>query len=241
MTDCSPLSRPIRAQSAESTDEAAWVSRGRAAYDLHGTDSVPDVLSARDAEITLVRRLGAGIRSLPHAHQDAAIAAAVRGYLDAHRALGRAVAGDDPAPPTTASSATRMGMLDDLLTRTSGSTTPIIRPHGSGVGNARRLRVATFALAERHPITKGLSGGRARILPGEDALQAVSRRIARDTRCAILGVTVDSQGADGAKGTFWRCRLTVRGSLGPEHRSASPVEVELNVTVRDFGANDPPL
>ncbi len=233
-------SRPSPAPSADPIDEAAWVSRGRAAYDLNNASPVPEVLSARDAEIILVRRFGAILRSLPQAHQDVAIAAAVRGYLDAHRAIGRTVAGDDPTTSAATSSAPRMGMLDDLLTRTTGSRPQAIQPHASGVGNARRLRVATFTLAERHPITKGLSGGRARILPGEDALQAVSRRIARDTRCAILSVTVDSRGAEGAKGTRWHCRLTVRGTLGPEHRSQSPVEVELNVVVRDFGANDPP-
>ncbi len=215
------------------------MSRGRAAYDLHADASGPDKLSTRDAEIAVVRRLGAGLRALPHAHQDAAIAAAVRGYLDAHRGLGRAVPGDDPTATAATPSVTKTAMLDDLLARTGGSSAQAMRPHASGTGNARRLRVATFTLADRHPITKGLSGGRARILPGEDALQAVSRRIARDTRCAILSVTVDSRGAEGAKGTRWHCRLTVRGSLGPEHRSESPVEVELNVVVRDFGANDP--
>lgn len=79
-----------------SIKETAWRERGRALYDLPESASTPAVLPVSEARETVAHRLRAHLGELPAVDRDAAVAAAARGFLQAHRARGPLVV--DPRP-----------------------------------------------------------------------------------------------------------------------------------------------
>lgn len=139
----------------------------------------------------------------------------------------------DPPPPAVAPPpSVPASLLPHPFETPAERLAPRIRGANQRYGGNRD--VATFLIVERHPLTKGLSGGRAYILGGEDALGAVSRRIARDTRCAVVSLVVERhEPVAGAAGTLWHCRVTLRGSVGPGRPKGGVIEAELGVVVRD--------
>lgn len=218
-----------------SIDEPHWEARGRAAYVLADADAPPEPLTQRAAEAAVVRRLGAGLRALPGAAFDDAVAAAARGFLAAHGALGRAAERPGPAPeaPSTCPVDALLETRRDDGARGAPRRAPLPRARKFRV--AGELNVVTFVLPSQPAVARGLTGGTARLLDGEDALAAVARRIARETRCAVEAVAVDRrERVEGAAGSLWHCHYTLRPAARRHAVAADPVE--LAVVVRDYRA-----
>jgi hypothetical protein len=222
---------------AAAIDEAFWETRGRAVYGLADADPALDVLTQRTAEAAVIRRLGASLRAVPDASRDAAIAAAARGFLAAHRAMGRASERADPATaeaPSTCPVDTLLAARRDDEAR--GAARSPLPPRARKFRAGGELNVVTFTLPSQPAITRGLTGGTARLLDGEDPLAAVSRRIARETRCLVEGVAVDRrEPVHGAPGTVWHCRYTLRPAAR-RHAAGAADPVVLEVVVRDYRA-----
>ncbi|MDB4932456.1 MAG: hypothetical protein JWM10_4940 [Myxococcaceae bacterium] len=218
-------------------DEAFWETRGRAVYGVADADPMLDVLSQRAAEAAVLRRLGAGLRAVPDAHRDAAIAAAARGFFAAHRALGRAAERIDPPTSEAPSTCPVETLLADRRSDGArGVPRPPVPPRARKFRAGGELNVVTFTLSTQPAIARGLTGGTARLLAGEDAIAAVSRRIARETRCVVEGVAVDRQEpVVGASGCLWHCRFTLRPAARRNAANA-PAPAVLAVVVRDYRA-----
>lgn len=193
--------------------EDAWQARGRALFGVpEPTHALPPV-STHEALRTIARRLRASLRGLSERDFDVAVAAAA-GYLEAHwahRAVPTSAAG--PAPPDAR--------------RTPAPARPAEAPPPRG---RARSTPTTFTVIRGHALAKGLAAGRAHIRTGELALAAVVRRIAADTRCAVLGVVEEGE-APGA-GMPRTYRVTLRGHLRPRRQADAPVEGDLWVAVR---------
>ena len=198
---------------ASSRHEAAWRARGRAVYGVPEPVPTPMVLSMADAQRAIARRLRVAFGGLAEADRREAIAAAARGYLEAHAARGRIISARRPtAAPRllTAGSATSV----DRTPEPFALPPPPDRPAPTA---ARRVRApssaatVTFEVTVGHALAKGLAGGRVRVVRGESAIDAVARRIVRDTRCSVLWVQDDgSVSADGGR-TISTYRIALRG------------------------------
>jgi hypothetical protein len=244
-----------------STQEAAWRERGRALYGVPEPVPTPMVLSIAEARQTVARRLRASLHSLSEVDRDAAIAAAARGYLDAHIERGHSVSAHRPAatprqrpaevavtpdPPAPEApmpliahgqhghAPSRQRPAEVAVTPdppAPEAPMPLIAHGQHGHAPSRRVRApssvgsVTFQVTLGHALAKGLAGGRVRITPGESAIDAIARRIVRDTRCAIVAMQDDGEelGSDGTR-TLRNYRITLRGSDGTREVAGRDIE-----------------
>lgn len=89
----------------------------------------------------------------------------------------------------------------------------------------------SFVVVEAHELAKGLAGGRVRVLDGGDLVEAVSRRIAQDTRCDV--VSIRPTGADPRAATAPHYDVTLRGCLvGPGVPRGATHEGSIRVAIR---------
>ena len=211
-----------------STQEAAWRERGRALYGVPEPMPTPAVLSVEDALQAVARRLRASLSHLPERDRDAAIAAAARGYVEAHIERGHTLAAQCPT------STPRPPLAEVAVTADPAAQEahlPLIAQGRYGHATSRRVRApssagsVTFQVTLGHVLAKGLAGGRVRIPPGESAIDAIARRIVRDTRCAIVAMHDDGEalGSDGAR-TLHNYRITLRGSDGTREVAGRDIE-----------------
>ncbi|MBK6531050.1 MAG: hypothetical protein IPF99_15995 [Deltaproteobacteria bacterium] len=211
-----------------STREAAWRERGRALYSVPEPGQMPVVLSIAEAHQTIARRMRASFLGLSEDDRDAAIAAAARGYLDAHLERGHSV--------SVQRAATTARRLLPELAATHGAPAPetavLLDVHGPHTHSpTRRVRApssvgsVTFQVTLGHALAKGLAGGRVRISPGESAIDAIARRIVRDTRCTIVAVKEDGEevGSDGSR-MLHNYRITLHGSDGTREVAGRDIE-----------------
>ncbi len=85
----------------------------------------------------------------------------------------------------------------------------------------------SFVVLQGHPLSRELSGGRVRMQAGEDAVTAVMRRIAQDTRCRVVDALRTSSSGEGGPGDY---EVTLRGCL-PQSRGR-PARIEAAIRVR---------
>lgn len=194
-----------------SINELAWRLRGRALYAVPGSAVQAPVLSLPEARKVVARRLRTSLQGLAEREYDAAVDAAARGFLRAHRACGlyvrRAPVTDLEPPPGSAErpSAPPPGFLEELLAALGNPHLDPLPPRGLTPPVA-----VTFTITQHHALTRALGGGRVRIQRGESAMGAVVRRICRDTRCEVVEVREEPE-ADSAGRHF---RITLRGTDG---------------------------
>lgn len=190
---------------------------------------MPLVLSIAEAHQAIARRMRAAFLGLSEDDRDAAIAAAARGYLDAHLERGHSVSVQREA-------ATPARRLLPELAATLDATAPepplALDAHGRHAHpSARRVRApssvgsVTFQVTLGHALAKGLAGGRVRIAPGESAIDAIARRIVRDTRCTIVAMKDDGEelGSDGSR-MLHNYRITLHGSDGTREVAGRDIE-----------------
>ena len=157
-----------------------------------------------------------------------AIAAAARGYVEAHIERGHTLAAQCPT------AAPRPPLAEVAVTADPAAQEahlPLIAQGRYGHSTSRRVRApssagsVTFQVTLGHVLAKGLAGGRVRITPGESAIDAIARRIVRDTRCAIVAMHDDGEalGSDGAR-TLHNYRITLRGSDGTREVAGRDIE-----------------
>jgi hypothetical protein len=211
-----------------STQEAAWRERGRALYGVPEPAPTPMILSIAEARQTIARRLRTSLHCLSEGDRDAAIAAAARGYLDAHIERGHSVSAHSP-PSTPRPRLAEVAVTPDPSA--PEAPLPLIAHGRYGHAPARRVRApssvgsVTFQVTLGHALAKGLAGGRVRITPGESAIDAIARRIVRDTRCAIVAMQDDGEelGSDGTR-MLRNYRITLRGSDGTREVAGRDIE-----------------
>lgn len=220
-------------QPHEPGQEGAWRERGRALYGVPEPLPTPAVISLSEAQQTVARRLRVSLGGLSDIGRDSAVAAAALGYLEAHRTRSHAVSALDPW------GASRRAFTDGSTWRGGSSVEPtrvLLDVQPSGRPPARRVHApssaatVTFQVTLGHALGKGLAGGRVRIVGGESPIDAVARRIARDTRCAIVavseeGVEVTSDG----RRTLRSYSVTLRGSDGTREPAGRRLEGVLRV------------
>ena len=189
---------------------------------------MPVVLSLAEAHQRIARRMRASLLALSEIDRDAAIAAAARGYLDAHLERGHSVSVQRAA-------ATARRLLPELTATRVAPALEIAVPldtHGPHSHSpARRVRApssvgsVTFQVTLGHALAKGLAGGRVRITPGESPIDAIARRIVRDTRCTIVAIKDDGEemGSDGSR-MLHNYRITLRGSDGTREVAGRDIE-----------------
>ncbi len=211
-----------------STREAAWRERGRALYGVPEPGQTPVVLSIEEAHQTIARRMRTSFLGLSEVDRDSAIAAAARGYLDAHLERGHSVSLQRVAPPP-------QRLLPELGATLGAPVEETLLPLDTRAphsrSTARRVRApssagsVTFQVTLGHALAKGLAGGRVRIIPGESAIDAIARRIVRDTRCTIVAMTDDGEerGSDGSR-TLHNYRITLHGSDGTREVAGRDIE-----------------
>lgn len=196
-----------------SIKERAWRERGRALYAVPDSAEPTLVLTLADAREVVSRRLRASLHGLPERQHDAAIDAAARGFVQAHRACGlyvRTMEEADPEPPlrpAVCPSGPPHELPERLLAELGVPRVTAARPQPA---QPTPPVAVSFTITQHHVLTRGLGGGRVRIPRGESAVGAVVRRISRDTRCEVVGV-VEEPESDGAGRHF---RVTLRGSDG---------------------------
>jgi len=186
------------------------------------------VLSIAEAHQTIARRMRSSFLGLSEADRDSAIAAAARGYLDAHLERGHSV--------SVLREAATARRLHPELAATLGAPAPETAdpfdahgPHAHP--STRRVRApssvgsVTFQVTLGHALAKGLAGGRVRITPGESAIDAIARRIVRDTRCTIVAMKEDGEevGSDGSR-MLHNYRITLHGSDGTREVAGRDIE-----------------
>lgn len=210
--------------------ESVWEARGRALYEKAGDRAPAHALTQVEAETEVARSLTLTLRPLPPAVQDEALAAAVRGYLAAHRARGRELAGAKAGrdAEVDVQERTILGLLAERATwrpptRRPPASSPSARP-------SRVVTVATFEIANQPALTKGLAAGKVRVSEEDDPLAAVARRIARDTRCVVRAAVVEQRGlAAGGVVELLRCRLTLEGRASAGRARATEQEIEVTI------------
>lgn len=211
------------------TREAAWRERGRALYSVPEPGQVPEVLSIAEAHQTIARRMRASFLGLSEADRDAAITAAARGYLDAHIERGH------PVSVQRAAATPARRLLPELTATPGALAAETADPPGARGphthSSTRRVRApssvgsVTFQVTLGHALAKGLAGGRVRISSGESAIDAIARRIVRDTRCTIVAVQQEGEelGSDGSR-MLHNYRITLHGSDGTREVAGRDIE-----------------
>lgn len=210
--------------------ESSWKARGRALYGVPDPVPTPSVLSVTEACRAVARRLRSSLGALSEGDRDAAVAAAARGYLDAHQLRGRTICADRPTPaPRHAPEAAAAAPAPVPFVQRNSSTQVTRRFRVRAPMSAAAV---TFHVTQGHVLAKGLAGGRVRIVRGESAIDAVARRIARDTRCVIVAITEEGQEAppDGSL-PVRHYRITLRGSDGTREAAGRGIEGVLWVKI----------
>jgi hypothetical protein len=86
-----------------------------------------------------------------------------------------------------------------------------------------------FIVTVSHQIAKGLAGGRVRVRSGESPVEAVYRRIARDTHCEIVAVKHEHTEVRRGQRPLAHYEITLRGHEAAG-RAGQPSSAKIWVT-----------